>query len=171
MDTKSFLAFIRDCKSVLEERTANHLSIITELFETPYPVSLVSHTDRLYDYRAVTRTRSVVDIRIEQSEDDNVWSIEFYTDGSLRPTHENDADKVFATVLSAIDDFLKRYKSKNGEYPAALKFEFDTEDPSSLQTRLSVYKNLVKRFAPKYGYVISGEENDTDTITLFLKHR
>jgi hypothetical protein len=84
----------------------------------------------------------VIDITITQGHGrkDNA-EIEFSRGGSLELTGKGDAEKVFATVLTAIDYYL--------EVIAQPKYlAFQAKEPS----RVRFYDALVKRFAPKYGY-------------------
>jgi hypothetical protein len=84
----------------------------------------------------------VIDITITQGHGrKDSAEIEFSRGGSLELTGKGDAEKVFATVLTAIDYYL--------EVIAKPKYlAFQAKEPS----RVKFYDALVKRFAPKYGY-------------------
>jgi len=82
------------------------------------------------------------------------WSVEFHRNNSQEVTGEGDAQRVFATVLAAINQFVKKYKPKNIMFSAS-KEEYDDdtgEMTPSLESRSSLYTKLVQRYAAKMGY-------------------
>ena len=81
--------------------------------------------------------------RADQSE--NNWGVEFYRNNSQALTGEGDAQRVFATVLTAIGQFIKKKK------PDSLFFSAVKEDdPTGSRTKL--YDRLVQRYASQLGY-------------------
>lgn len=76
---------------------------------------------------------------------ENDWGVEFYRNNSQSVTGEGDAQRVFATVLNAIGQFIKKKK------PDTLFFtSVKEEDPTGSRTKL--YDRLVQRYATGLGY-------------------
>ena len=83
-----------------------------------------------------------------QDTKEEAWSVEFYRNNSQEVTGEGDAQRVFATVLSAIQTFIKKYKP-NKVFFAANKVD-DTGHDSLSRARL--YDSLVQRYAKAWGF-------------------
>ena len=83
-----------------------------------------------------------------QETKEEAWSVEFYRNNSQEVTGEGDAQRVFATVLSAIQTFIKKYKP-NKVFFAANKVD-DTGHDSLSRARL--YDSLVQRYAKAWGF-------------------
>jgi len=83
-----------------------------------------------------------------QETKEEAWSVEFYRNNSQEVTGDGDAQRVFATVLSAIQTFIKKYKP-NKVYFAANKVD-DTGHDSLSRARL--YDSLVQRYARAWGF-------------------
>ena len=83
-----------------------------------------------------------------QDTKEEAWSVEFYRNNSQEVTGEGDAQRVFATVLSAIQIFIKKYKPNKVIF-AANKVD-DTGHDSLSRARL--YDSLVQRYAKAWGF-------------------
>ena len=83
-----------------------------------------------------------------QDTKEEAWSVEFYRNNSQEVTGEGDAQRVFATVLSAIQTFIKKYKP-NKVYFSASK---EVEQGQNAQSRSSLYDTLVQRYARAWGF-------------------
>jgi hypothetical protein len=83
-----------------------------------------------------------------QETKEEAWSVEFYRNNSQEVTGEGDQQRVFATVLNAIQTFIKKYKP-NKVYFAANKVD-DTGHDSPSRARL--YDRLVQRYAKDWGF-------------------
>jgi predicted chitinase len=88
---------------------------------------------------------------------DDIWGVEFYRNNSQEVTGEGDAQRIFATVLTAIQKFIKKYQ------PQTLFFTASKElDPSTYygpddvvpnpESRAKLYDRLVQRYAKAWGY-------------------
>ena len=89
-------------------------------------------------------------------EGDNEWQVEFYRDNSQEVTGQGDAQRIFATVLAAIQEFVKKYQ------PDVLKFSAEKSNDSD--SRSSLYDRLVSRFAQQLGYNDYSEEYMSSTM-------
>jgi len=83
-----------------------------------------------------------------QETKEEAWSVEFYRNNSQEVTGEGDAQRVFATVLSAIQTFIKKYKP-NKVYFSASK---EVEQGQNAQSRARLYDSLVQRYARSWGF-------------------
>ena len=79
---------------------------------------------------------------------DDVWEVDFYRNNRQDVTGEGDAQRIFATVLNAIQKFVKKYK------PEHLKFLADKDVRSGRngESRTKLYDRLVQRYARAWGY-------------------
>jgi GNAT superfamily N-acetyltransferase len=87
---------------------------------------------------------------------DNEWQVEFYRDNSQEITGQGDAQRIFATVLAAIQKFVKKYQ------PDVIKFS--AEKSNNSDSRSSLYDRLVARFAQQLGYNDYSEEYMSSTM-------
>ena len=83
-----------------------------------------------------------------QETKEEAWSVEFYRNNSQEVTGEGDQQRVFATVLSAIQTFIKKYKP-NKVYFSASK---EVEQGQNAESRASLYDRLVQRYARTWGF-------------------
>ena len=100
------------------------------------------------------------------NEGDGEWQVEFYRNNSQAVTGEGDAQRVFATVLAAMQKFIKKYK------PWRLKFSAskDVEPGQNSESRAKLYNRLVQRYATAWGYEQYAEDHG-DQITYELTQR
>jgi len=88
----------------------------------------------------------------EEGEDE--YSVEFWRGHSQSVTGEGDAQRIFATVLSAIAEFIKKY------HPRSLSFEAAKKDQSQQSdSRAKLYDRLVQRYASGLGYRVDRWES------------
>lgn len=79
---------------------------------------------------------------------EETWSVEFWRNNSQEVTGEGDQQRVFATVLRAIQTFIKKY-TPNKIIFAANKVD-DTGNDT--QSRANLYDKLVQRYAKSWGF-------------------
>jgi predicted nucleotidyltransferase len=127
---------------------------LEESFDKPYKVLRWEKGD-FGDVDAIARLDDGTFLSImftkgfSQDTKEEAWSIEFYRNNSQEVTGEGNAQRVFATVLSAIQTFIKKYKP-NKVYFAAMK----DVGPGVIkaQNRASLYDRLVQRYAKDWGF-------------------
>ena len=128
-------------------------SNVSESFDKPYKVLRWEKGDH-GDVDAIARLDDNTFLSImftkgfSQETKEEAWSVEFYRNNSQEVTGEGDAQRVFATVLSAIQTFIKKYKP-NKVFFAANKVD-DTGHDSPSRSRL--YDSLVQRYAKSWGF-------------------
>ena len=123
---------------------------VAEAFDQPYSMTW-EHGDESHD--ALVRLPDGTNLSIMFNKDygpydDEEWSVEFWRNNSQDVTGEGDAQRIFATVLTAIQQFI------NLENPERIRFSATKEDDSGNpnQSRSSLYSKLVKRYAASWGY-------------------
>jgi hypothetical protein len=84
-------------------------------------------------------------------DNDEVIDFDFYRGGSVKVTGQGETEQVFATVISVMNEYLK--KIKKPKY-----ITFAGAEPS----RRKLYVALVKRYAPKWGYSLINPQSMTD---------
>jgi hypothetical protein len=98
------------------------------------------------------------------------WSVEFYRNNSQEVTGEGDAQKIFATVLSAIQQFIKKENPGSISFSASKEPEADMAQPGANvnpESRAKLYNRLVQRYANSMGYSVQQQEgNGKVTYTL-----
>ncbi len=79
---------------------------------------------------------------------EEAWNVEFFRNNSQEVTGEGDAQRVFATVLSAIHKFIKKYKPNKVIFSASK----EVEPGQNAQSRARLYDSLVQRYARAWGF-------------------
>ena len=95
----------------------------------------------------------------KQETKEEAWSVEFFRNNSQEKTGEGDQQRVFATVLSAIQTFISdRVPGAKGKYKpnkiyfSASKEVNPDEDQRKAMTRARLYDSLVQRYARALGF-------------------
>lgn len=91
---------------------------------------------------------------------DNEWEVEFHRNNSQEVTGEGDAQKIFATVLNAIQKFVKEHK------PESLQFTASKEvgPGQNRQSRAKLYDKMVQRYASAMGYEAYQEDHGVGVV-------
>jgi len=87
---------------------------------------------------------------------ENDWGVEFYRNNSQEVTGEGDAYRVFATVLTAIRQFIKKKKPDTIFFTAVKE-----DDPTGSREKL--YDKLVQRYSTGLGYNLEKVEYPQQT--------
>ena len=138
---------------------------ITEALNQPYKILRWEKGDH-GDVDAIARLDDNTFLSImfnkgfKQETKEEAWSVEFFRNNSQDVTGEGDAQRVFATVLSSIQTFIKKYKP-NKVFFAANKVD-DTGHDSPSRARL--YDSLVQRYARAWGFKSFRADNGNKVI-------
>ena len=81
---------------------------------------------------------------------EEAWNVEFYRNNSQEVTGEGDAQRVFATVLSAIQTFIKKYKPNRVIFSASK--DNWTKQQQNSESRASLYDRLIQRYSKAWGF-------------------
>ena len=110
-----------------------------------------------------------VKLNIEDVRDNGDWDIEFSRNHNHEVTGEGDEKRIFATVLVAIQQFVKKYK------PNSITFSANTRPPPgpastrvNPQSRAKLYNTMVQRYASPAGYRFQQRQGN-DKVTYLLQ--
>jgi hypothetical protein len=152
-------------------------SNVTESFDKPYKVLRWEKGD-FGDVDAIARLDDGTFLSImfnkgfSQDTKEEAWSVEFYRNNSQEKTGEGDQQRVFATVLSAIQTFVSdrvpgakgKYKPNKIYFSASKEVKPD-EDQRKALTRARLYDRLVQRYAKDWGF--RAFRADTDNKVMY----
>lgn len=121
---------------------------IAELFETfdqPYPLNWEDgmHGDKNAFAKLPDGTPLLIMFNHEGNEE---YQVEFHRSHSIDATGEGDAYKIFATVLYAIQKFIKERS------PEMIFFSGEKGNTGTNPSRTKLYTRMVQKFARQLGY-------------------
>lgn len=124
---------------------------VNEAFDQPYKLKWEKSEFGDWDALAQLDDGNYLSIMFNKEENDEgeeAWVVEFHRNNSQEVTGEGDAQKVFATVLNAIQTFIKKYKPNKLTFSASK----EVEPGQNAQSRAKLYDSLVQRYARAWGY-------------------
>ena len=146
---------------------------IYEVFNQPYAFRWDSDSDSDSNddhYDAYTRLPDGTSLEINFYTDPGVdgdedWVVEFWRDRNLNITGAGDQQRVFATVLTAIAQFIDM------EEPETIRFTADknVEPGQKPMSRSNLYDRMVQRYANAWGYKL--DRSDMADTTIYLLQR
>jgi hypothetical protein len=122
---------------------------VTEAFDQPYSLKWAKSEHGDYDALARLDDGSPLSISFEHVTPYEV-AVSFERGHSLDVTGAGDAQRVFATVLAAIEKFLEKEQPANISFSASK----EVEPGQSAESRAKLYNRLVDRYATKLGYSV-----------------
>jgi hypothetical protein len=125
---------------------------VSEAFDQPYPIKWEKSEYGDYDALATLDDGAHLSIMFEHTTPYEV-AVSFWRNNSQEVTGEGDAQRIFATVLAAIQQFLKQ------EQPANISFSAVKEDDPT-GSRSKLYNKLVQRYAANWGYQSRSFDHD-----------
>jgi len=137
---------------------------ITEAFDYPYKLKWEKSSYGDIDASATLDDGNYLNISFNQDKNQDgklVWNVEFDRNYSQEVTGEGDAQRVFATVLSAIQIFIKKYKPLKLAFGASK----DVDQGQNSQSRARLYDSLVQRYARAWGYRVL--RSDTGNLVIY----
>lgn len=149
---------------------------ILEAFDKPYPYNLNKTGDE--DYRADVKLPDGSTLRIEFSGLENTedpgelsWEIIFSRiakgkggDGTISLTGQGDQMRIFATVIAATKEFIKKENPKYIDFSASKDYDpFEKDNPKAMQSRERLYTRFVKKYFAK-DYKIYANSNMSGTV-------
>jgi hypothetical protein len=135
---------------------------VEETFNKPYKAKWVK--GEFGDYDALVKLPDGTNLSIMfNNEGDDTWQIEFYRANTQEITGEGDAQRIFATVLDAIQKFIKKQKPRRVIFSASK----DVELEQNAESRSKLYDRLVARYASAWGYD-EHKEDHGDKVTYEL---
>ena len=135
---------------------------VAETFNNPYKTK--SEKSEYGDIDMLAKLPDGTNLSIMfNNQGNDEWQVEFYRNNSQEVTGEGDAQRVFATVLTSMQKFIKKYK------PWRLIFSAnkDVQPGQNSESRAKLYNRLVQRYAAAWGYEEYSEDHG-DQITYEL---
>jgi hypothetical protein len=135
-------------------------SIVKEAFNQPYPIKWEKGEHGDVDALATLSDGTYLSIMFNNqqgTEGEEVVQVEFYRSNSQEVTGEGDAQRIFATVLTAIQQYIKKRKPLRLTFAASKQvdptvyYEPDQPQPNP-ESRAKLYDRLVQRYAKAWGY-------------------
>lgn len=144
-------------------------SYLTETFDRPLPVreyKRLGYGPTTLEVSYHAQDDQGRDLMIDITNVGGGWEINFTLDGSHDLTHSGKPFRVLATVVKAVEMFLKWHKTEFDTYPAS----FDMISKRNEGKRDTVYSAMMRRFGKKYGYTITdrfttGTPESRNTVT------
>ena len=146
---------------------------VDEAFDTPLPITwekgMHGDVDALAKLPDGTNLSIMFNKQDNIKPDDKTWMVEFYRNNSQEVTGEGDAQKVFSTVLTAIQQFIKKYKplkiyfSASKEMDPTINYGPDDVVPNP-ESRAKLYDRMVLRYAKSWGYKFFRADNGSSVI-------
>jgi len=120
---------------------------IKEAFDDPYRIKWEKSDFGDWDALATLGDGTYLNIMFND-EGDEEWQVEFHRNHSQEVTGEGDAQRIFATVLTAIQQFIQK------EHPWRIIFSAKQEvEPGEYNpSRAKLYNRMVQRYANAWGY-------------------
>ena len=131
-----------------------------EAFDQPYPMTW-EHGE-FGDHDALVKLPDGTNLSIMFGQNHGIegsWHVEFWRNNSQDVSGEGDAQRIFATVLSAIQHFIEENDPEEIEFTA----QKDTDSGEKNLSRSSLYTRLVKRYANSWGYRVDVSDNAGST--------
>jgi hypothetical protein len=122
---------------------------VAEAFDQPYAIQWRKQNGDWHATADLDDGSELIVLFMAQG--DNNWMVEFERDENMEITGEGDAPRVFATVLTAMQQFIAKRK------PARLNFSAEKEDdPTGSRARL--YDRMVQRYITGTGYDLARKD-------------
>jgi hypothetical protein len=133
---------------------------VNEAFDQPYPIKWEKGDHGDLDALAKLPDGSPLSIMFNQQQDDDgdeITQVEFYRSNSQEVTGEGDAQRIFATVLTAIQQYVKKQKPLKLTFSASKLLDptiyYGPDEPQpNPASRAKLYDRLVQRYAKAWGY-------------------
>jgi hypothetical protein len=137
--------------------------IIAEAFDQPYKGKWEKSEYGDVDLNTKLPDGTYLNIMFNQEyngQGEEVTQVEFHRNNSQEVTGEGDAQRIFATVLDAIQKYIKKYKPQRLSFSASKEVDMDARfDNFNPESRAKLYDRLVDRYAGAWGYRASRADN------------
>lgn len=139
---------------------------IHEAFDNPYAFNWSRGDHGDYDVFVKLPDGSPLSIAFNH-EDEDTWHVAFDRGHSQEITGEGDAQRIFATVLHSIKQFIGK------QHPDRLYFSAskEVEPGQNSESRANLYSRMVKRYASAWGYDSVVDDFGRDNVTYILNKK
>ena len=130
---------------------------LDESFDQPYDYKWETQADESWIGKFTTADGSSVMLELEGYK--TSWRIAFDRDGAFGTTGKGDEFKIFGTILSMLSEFVSEMK------PTKLFFiaEKNPDPNKKNNSRIKLYRQLIRRFATKHGFNFDEEDQGFKT--------
>jgi hypothetical protein len=133
---------------------------VNEGFDQPYPLKWEKGEHGDVDALATLSDGTYLSIMFNNQQDnegEEIVQVEFYRNNSQEVTGEGDAMRVFATVLTAIQQYVKKYNPARLTFSASKQVDptvyYEPGQPQpNPESRAKLYDRLVQRYTKAWGY-------------------
>ena len=139
---------------------------ITETFDNPYAYNWSRGDHGDYDVFVKLPDGSPLNIAFDNQGDDG-WHVAFDRGHSQEVTGEGDAQRIFATVLHAIQQFIGKEHPDKVYFSASKK----VEPGQNSESRANLYSRMVKRYASALGYDSVIDDFGRDSVMYILNKK
>jgi hypothetical protein len=148
---------------------------VTEAFDRPYAMKW-EHGNESHDALVLLPEGGYLSIMFSldhpYDSDAEEWHVEFYRNNSQEVTGEGDQQRIFATVLEAIKQFVEMKHPETIRFSASKEPEADMAEPGANVNPLSrtkLYNRLVQRYASSLGYQVEISDFGGSTVYHLFK--
>jgi pyrimidine deaminase RibD-like protein len=134
----------KECKSFADTFLKQD---IHEAFDQPYPFEWEESDSGDIDALTTLPDGTYLSIMFEHTTPYEVH-VSFFRNNSQEVTGEGDSQRIFSTVLAAIQEFLKKEQPANMSFSASKEVESGQNNMS----RTKLYNRLIQRYANAWGY-------------------
>jgi len=143
---------------------------LNEAFDNPYKGKWEKSDYGDIDVNAKLPDGTYLNIMFNQEYDgegEEVIHVEFHRNNSQEVTGEGDAQRIFATVLDAIQKYIKKYKPQQLSFSASKSVDMDADDVERFnpESRAKLYTRLVQRYAGAWGY--QSQHSDEGDVVIY----
>ena len=138
--------------------------IITEAFDKPYAFNWSRGDHGDYDVFVKLPDGSPLNIAFNREGDDG-WHVAFDRGHSQEITGEGDAQRIFATVLTSIQQFILKVEPDRLYFSASK----DVEPGQNPTSRARLYERMVERYAKSLGYDVVVDDRRGHTMFVLDK--
>jgi predicted GNAT family acetyltransferase len=141
---------------------------ITEAFDKPYAFNWDSSYYGNYGvYVKLPDGNSLTISFYNEDKDNDVWHVAFARGYSQEVTGEGDAQRIFATVLHAIQQFIGKEHPDKVYFSASKK----VESGQNSESRSNLYSRMVNRYASSLGYDAVIDDFGRDSVMYILNKK
>lgn len=147
------------------------VDIFTESLDAPYPIQVepspyeyeVNH----YTAKTIMPNGKELEVNfVPITESEKKYYVDFWVDGTQHLTGKGDQQRIFATVLSAIRQFIEMNSPDMLKFSAMKNKRYNDANPMS---RVNLYNKLVQKYAQAAGYDYSQRENENQVSYTLTK--
>jgi pyrimidine deaminase RibD-like protein len=143
----------------VERRVHSFGEGLTEAFDRPYPYEW--RKDDFGDYHALAFLDDGSPLELSFGhEGDDQWHVTFDRNFKFDVTGEGDQQRVFATVLAGVKDFVQKRQPQKIIFSATKS----VKPGQKITSRAGLYNSLVNRYASALGYTAHIDDRDDQVV-------